>query len=62
MTTTKEPAFMTVEEVADLLRVPPASIYRWRYESRRPVAYRIGRFLRFDRADVLAWIEGQRDS
>ncbi len=53
---------MTVEEVADLLRVPPASIYRWRYESRGPVAYRIGRFLRFDRADVLAWIEGRRDS
>ena len=38
---------LSVEEVADYLGVPKATIYKWRYESAGPRGYRVGRHVRF---------------
>jgi excisionase family DNA binding protein len=52
---------LTPEEVAALLRVPQSWIYaKSRRRQRNPLpTYRIGRYLRFSRTAVLAWLEKQ---
>ena len=49
-------ALATPVEVADYLRVPLRTIYRWRYAGEGPPAFRIGRHLRFRWADVEEWL------
>ena len=51
---------LTADELAFLLQVPKATLYRWRYYGNGPPGCRIGRHLRFDRADVEAWINAQK--
>jgi excisionase family DNA binding protein len=53
---------LTINEVADLLGVPVATIYRWRHVGDGPPGYRIGRHVRFRRVDVEAWIESRADA
>jgi excisionase family DNA binding protein len=46
---------ITAEEIADLLKVSPKSIYRWASEGRLP-AFREGRLIRFLEADVETFV------
>ncbi|MCF4121742.1 helix-turn-helix domain-containing protein [Antribacter sp. KLBMP9083] len=46
----------TIEDVAAFLRVPVATLYRWRTMHTGPAAYRVGRHLRYDPATVRAWL------
>ena len=48
---------LTVEDLAEYLDVPVATIYAWRYHRRGPPGFRIGRHLRFRWSDVERWIE-----
>ncbi len=50
---------MTTKQVADLLQVPVATLYRWRYYSDGPSSFRVGRHLRYRQAEVEAWIAQQ---
>ena len=47
---------LSVEEVADYLGVPVNTLYQWRHKGTGPVAYRVGRFLRYDPAQVRDWL------
>ncbi len=47
---------MTTDETAAMLLVSKATLYSWRYKGTGPRAYRIGKGLRYDKADVLAWL------
>ena len=51
----------TVEETALYLRVPVATLYQWRYLGTGPKAGRVGRYLRYDSADVIAWFRAQQE-
>ena len=53
---------LTVEELADYLGVPVATLYQWRYRREGPPGFRVGRYVRYRRTDVKAWIERQLDS
>jgi excisionase family DNA binding protein len=53
--------FLTVDDLARLLRVPKATIYRWRTTGDGPRGYTIGRHVRFRRAEVEAWLEERAD-
>jgi excisionase family DNA binding protein len=48
--------WMTPVEVAELLRIPVATLYGWRYRGEGPPAARVGRHLRYRRAGVDAWM------
>jgi excisionase family DNA binding protein len=50
---------LTLEEVADLLRLPVATLYRQRYVGERPgsLGFRIGRHVRFRASDIDHFIE-----
>ncbi|MGF1616859.1 MAG: helix-turn-helix transcriptional regulator [Acidimicrobiia bacterium] len=50
---------LTVEELADYLGVPVATIYAWRYRREGPSGFRVGKHLRFRWSDVEEWIEHQ---
>lgn len=46
---------LTVEDLAERLGVPAATIYRWRTNGTGPPGLRVGRHLRFRIADVEEW-------
>lgn len=50
---------MTFEEVADRLRVPVGTIRNWRVDGIGPNGAKIGRRVKFRRADVEAWLKEQ---
>ena len=46
---------MTIEEVAEFLRIPVSSVYKLAQEGRLP-AQKIGRHWRFYRPSLMSWI------
>jgi excisionase family DNA binding protein len=54
-------SLMTIAEVAQYLRVPKDTVYHWRKRGQGPRGFRTGRYVRFRRSDVDAWLETQRD-
>ena len=55
----KLPSYMTLKEVAELLRVKPRTIYAWVSDKRVPYE-RKGGLLRFRLDAILAWNEPAR--
>lgn len=49
---------LTVEEAADLLKIPRSSVYKLAQEGRIP-AQKVGRHWRFHRVTLLKWVAGQ---
>jgi excisionase family DNA binding protein len=50
---------LTVQDLADYLGVPVATIYAWRYRHQGPPGFRVGRHLRYRRSDLHEWIDHQ---
>lgn len=53
---------MSVEELAAFLAVPVKTVYKWRAEGSGPRAHKVGRHLRFRRADVERWLDQRADA
>ena len=53
---------LTADDLANFLGVPIKTLYAWRYHGEGPVGFRVGRYIRYRRTDVEAWIERQLDS
>jgi len=56
---TNQSCFLTVEEVAELLRVKPRTIHYWVSERRIPFR-KAGRFTLFDCDEVINWTRGEQ--
>lgn len=52
------PEFMTIEEVADYLRVPVSSVYKLAQRGKIP-ASKVGRHWRFRREFIDRWVDDQ---
>jgi predicted DNA-binding transcriptional regulator AlpA len=52
----------SAEETAFYLGVPKATLYRWRCVGIGPAAARVGKYLRYDPAEVAAWVRQQQDA
>ena len=63
-TTVNEDILLTVNEVAEILKVPPSWVYKHTRERSRDriPGFRIGKYWRFAEADVLAWLANRRTS
>jgi predicted DNA-binding transcriptional regulator AlpA len=48
-----------VEDTSAFLGVPIGTLYQWRYRRLGPPAYRVGRHLRYDPAEVRQWLREQ---
>lgn len=54
--------YLTVDEVAALLRTTPAGVYNLRHRGAAPPAARVGRRLLFRTVDVERWFDERRGS
>lgn len=52
---------LTMQDLAAELQVPIGTIYQWRHRGEGPPGLRVGRGVRFRRADVDRWLEGRSD-
>lgn len=61
-TNTFSDALMTVEDVAEILRVPVSWVYErlGRRSRDRIPGFKLGKYWRFREVEVLAWVEDQR--
>ena len=50
---------LTVQDLADYLGVPVATIYTWRHRGDGPTGFRVGKYVRYQMSDVQEWIEGK---
>lgn len=50
---------LTMQEVADVCRVPKATMRYWRHLGCGPRGFRVGRAVRYWRSEVLDWLEAQ---
>jgi len=50
---------MTLNEVAELVRVPEATLRYWRHLGTGPHGFRIGRSVRYWRNEVIHWLDEQ---
>ena len=57
-----EEPLLTPDELAAFLRVPVATIQSWRTKRTGPRGYRVGKHVRYRRADVEAWLERRASS
>lgn len=53
------PDLMTLLEVAEELRVPVSTVRGWRTRRLGPPGFRVGRHVRYRRADVDRWLDEQ---
>ena len=54
-----EPAFLTVQEVAELLRVSPGTVRAWIAKGEGPPMLRFGKQIRYRPERVMEWVEQQ---
>lgn len=54
MTERPEPLW-GIEETAGYLGIPTATLYQWRHRKYGPPGRRVGRYIRYDPADVRRW-------
>lgn len=52
---------MTLQELAEFLNKPVQTLYAWRHHGTGPRGIKVGRTVRYRRADVDAWLEAQAD-
>ncbi|SER27301.1 helix-turn-helix transcriptional regulator [Microlunatus flavus] len=52
---------LTIHELSAMLGVPVATLYGWRHRGEGPQGYRIGRYVRYRRAGVEAWLATRAD-
>jgi excisionase family DNA binding protein len=50
---------LTVDELAEYLGVPVATIYAWRYRREGPPGFRVGKYVRYRWSDIQDWIQDQ---
>lgn len=50
----------TLEETAQFLAIPVATLYKLNHKRTGPKFFRVGRHCRYDPRDVLAWLQGPR--
>lgn len=50
---------LSLQEVADVVRVPVATLRYWRHLGTGPRSFRIGRSVRYWRTEVFLWLDTQ---
>jgi len=60
LTTQATPTFLTQHELAELLRLPERTLEDWRLTHSGPPYLKLGRHVRYDVQDVLAWVTEHR--
>ena len=62
MQTTELRTFLWVEELAEELDVPLATLRHWRRNGKGPKAFLVGKKLAYGRRDIADWLDRQRQT
>lgn len=54
-------SYLSPADLAEEVGVPLTTVYAWRHQGAGPVAHKIGRHVRYARADVDAWLTTCRE-
>ena len=60
MSTTTAPKMLTEQDVVQMTGLARGTLAYWRHTGTGPISYKLGRRVRYDEADVLAWIQAQK--
>ncbi|MCW2510914.1 MAG: Transcriptional regulator, MerR family [Modestobacter sp.] len=61
ITGSRDPELLTINEAAELVRAPVATLRYWRHLGTGPRSFRLGRRVLYSRTDLNDWIGTQRD-
>lgn len=50
---------LSIDDLADHLQIPKATLYRWRVDGKGPRGIRLGKYVRYRPGDVDAWVDAQ---
>jgi excisionase family DNA binding protein len=50
---------LTIQQLADYLGVPVATLYQWRWRGDGPLGFRVGRHVRYRWSDIEDWVDSQ---
>lgn len=48
--------YLTPDDIAEIFEVPKETVYQWRKKRVGPPGFRIGKYVRYDPADVRAYV------
>jgi excisionase family DNA binding protein len=54
------PELLTIGEASSYLKIPVKTLRKWRLEGYGPPSMKLGRHVRYDKADLDAWIDEQK--
>jgi excisionase family DNA binding protein len=54
--TNNDDRLWSIGDVSRFLGIPVNTLYQWRHQGAGPRAYRVGRHLRYDPAEVRRWL------
>ncbi|MGW0875832.1 helix-turn-helix transcriptional regulator [Streptomyces sp. NPDC002740] len=55
--------YLTPDDLVEMFELPSVeTVYQWRRKRTGPRGFRVGRHLRFDPADVRAWVDSRREA
>lgn len=57
-----KPDLLTTAEVAELLHLPEGTLRTWRHQGTGPRSFKLGALVRYERRDVLEWLQRQVDA
>jgi excisionase family DNA binding protein len=56
------PQMLTVDQLVKMLQLPSKdTVYYWNRYGKGPSYYRVGRHIRYNKSDVLRWLEDQQN-
>lgn len=54
-----DPPLWTIEQLAAFLQVPVNTVRKWRTSGYGPRGMQVGRYVRYQRSDVMRWLESR---
>ncbi|MDH6219606.1 helix-turn-helix domain-containing protein [Streptomyces pseudovenezuelae] len=54
--------YLTSDDIAEIFEVPKETVYQWRKKRIGPPGFRIGKYIRYDPADVLAHVAERKST
>ncbi|UXY20299.1 helix-turn-helix domain-containing protein [Streptomyces cynarae] len=54
--------YLTPDDIAEMFEVPKETVYQWRKKRIGPPGFRIGKHLRYDPADVRAYVTSRKNT
>lgn len=54
--------YLTPDDIAEIFEVPKETVYQWRKKRIGPPGFRIGKYIRYDPADVLAHVAERKST